>query len=93
MKKAQQNTAAKWEKWQNKGSATAYIAKYIAKNIIDGFLGPAAGEVSDEDPTLSHTTMPCVFVHGPSRWASRQFQFYGRIPLQVWRELRRLIPA
>ena len=73
---------------KTKGSATAYIAKYIAKNI-DGFA--LAGEVSDEDPTLSLHDNALRVRAWASRWGLRQFQFYGGASISVWRELRRLI--
>ena len=73
---------------KTKGSATAYIAKYIAKNI-DGFA--LAGEVSDEDPTLSLHNNALRVRAWASRWGIRQFQFYGGASISVWRELRRLI--
>ena len=73
---------------KTKGSATAYIAKYIAKNI-DGFA--LAGEVSDEDPTLSLHDNALRVRAWASRWNIRQFQFYGGASISVWRELRRLI--
>lgn len=73
---------------KTKGSATAYIAKYIAKNI-DGFA--LSGEVSDEDPTLSLHDNALRVRAWASRWSIRQFQFYGGASISVWRELRRLI--
>ncbi|QPB43052.1 replication endonuclease [Rodentibacter haemolyticus] len=73
---------------KTKGSATAYIAKYIAKNI-DGFA--LAGEMSDEDPTLSLHDNALRVRAWASRWGIRQFQFYGGSSISVWRELRRLV--
>ena len=65
---------------KTKGSATAYIAKYIAKNI-DGFA--LAGEVSDEDPTLSLHDNALRVRAWASRWGIRQFQFYGGASISV----------
>ncbi|KAE9535313.1 hypothetical protein A1D25_05040 [Ursidibacter arcticus] len=70
-----------------KGSATAYIAKYIAKNI-DGF--SEFGDMSDEVEGLSIKDN-ARYVSAWSRWWDiRQFQFFGVSSIGVWRELRRL---
>ncbi len=67
------------------GTATGYIAKYISKNI-DGFA--MDDEVSDETGK-SVKDMAKNVSAWKSRWAIRQFQFFGGAPVTTYRELRR----
>ncbi|NBH76363.1 replication endonuclease [Rodentibacter pneumotropicus] len=73
---------------KEKGSATAYLVKYVSKNI-DGFA--LDNETSDEDPDLNLK----LNAKRVRAWASthriRQFQFFGAGTIGIYRELRRLI--
>ncbi|EXI61651.1 replication protein [Mannheimia granulomatis] len=71
----------------NKGSATAYIVKYISKNL--GGLGDV-GYLSDEVEGLGFKDNAGRVRAWASMWGIRQFQFYGVASVGVWRELRRL---
>jgi len=69
----------------NRGGATAYIAKYISKNV-DGYRVGLDAEDADRRRDATET---CVLVDA---WASihgiRQFQQFGEPPVTIWRELR-----
>lgn len=71
-----------------KGSAVAYIAKYISKNINGGRM-TGADDNDHEAETDAATGANAVTAW--SRWhCIRQFQFFGAASVTLWRELRRV---
>ncbi|MCK3655788.1 hypothetical protein A4G19_08470 [Pasteurellaceae bacterium Macca] len=72
---------------KSKGSATAYIVKYISKNLGGK---KDVGHTSDEVDGLSFKDNASRVRAWASCWGIRQFQFYGVSSIGVWRELRRL---
>ncbi|MCG6368927.1 replication endonuclease [Vibrio fluvialis] len=69
----------------NQGTATGYIAKYIAKNI-DGY---AMDDLVSDETGKSVKDMAKNVTAWKSRHCIRQFQFFGGAPVTTYRELRR----
>lgn len=86
-----------------KGGATGYCAKYVAKNIDDagavgreGHLDEYGGERIELGATPAQAELWQHKAKRVEAWASahgiRQFQAVGQPPVTVWRELRRIAP-
>jgi hypothetical protein len=71
---------------RSKGSATGYIAKYIAKNIN----AKHSENEPDFDGSGSLSDSAVRVLSWASRWKIRQFQFFGTASVSVYRELRRI---
>lgn len=69
-----------------KGSAAAYLIKYVAKHTGYAGDGPQQGEMFGDSPRAKSERVNAW----ASRWGIRQFQFLGGPPVTVWRELRRM---
>lgn len=69
-----------------KGSATAYIAKYVSKNIdahgMHDLFSDETGKKASEASLRAKAWA--------TLWHIRQFQFFGGASISVWRELRKL---
>ncbi|WED26430.1 replication endonuclease [Vibrio sp. DW001] len=61
----------------SKGGATAYIAKYIAKNLN-------GSHMSESDKKAAQSVRAWA-----SLWRIRQFQQFGGAPVSIWRALRK----
>ncbi|MFP3354857.1 replication endonuclease, partial [Pseudoalteromonas sp. SIMBA_153] len=71
-----------------KGSAVAYIAKYISKNINGGRM---TGADDNDHEAETDAATGANAVTSWSRWhCIRQFQFFGAASVTLWRELRRV---
>lgn len=76
---------------REKGSAAAYIAKYISKNIDDD--EDNHDEVTDENGNVVKFAIDKASARVDAWagvWGIRQFQPIGQPPVTVWRELRRV---
>ncbi|MGY2488528.1 replication endonuclease [Cupriavidus sp. CP313] len=80
-----------------KGSAVAYVAKYISKNIDGHAVGEhktAEGYTVQADWLGDDVITPSQRVEAwAATWGIRQFQAFGGAPVGVWRELRRVKAA
>ncbi|OWQ83833.1 hypothetical protein CDN99_25545 [Roseateles aquatilis] len=77
-----------------KGSAAAYVSKYIAKNIDDAGAVGAEGHRDDRDgeqlEIVEGGNKAARVEAWAGEWGIRQFQAIGQPPVTVWRELRRV---
>ncbi|SUT96155.1 Bacteriophage replication gene A protein (GPA) [Actinobacillus lignieresii] len=86
---------------KTKGSATAYIAKYISKNIggFSDFETESTPELDlgltlkADEADLNINDNARRVKAWASLWGIRQFQFFGVGSISVWRELRRCVFA
>lgn len=83
----------------DKGGASGYVAKYIAKGIDDEGAVGLEGHDDEIQGRMVRMDQQDMFGGGARRvkaWASahgiRQFQAIGQPPVMVWRELRRITP-
>lgn len=75
----------------DKGSATAYIAKYISKNIDGYALRDKDGNPLLDDESGKPMTETAKFATAwAARYRIRQYQPIGQPSVTVWRELRKL---
>jgi hypothetical protein len=78
---------------RSRGSATGYVAKYVAK-AIDGYGLSDATTLDTDGYQITLGIDPEDSAQRVRAWASqwgiRQFQFVGLPPIGPWRELRRL---
>lgn len=77
-----------------KGSAAAYVSKYIAKNIDDAGAVGAGGHRDDfggDQVEIVEGGNKAARVEAwAGEWGIRQFQAIGQPPVTVWRDMRRV---